>query len=497
MIRIIVSILLALTLSTSAFASSEWSRTELLFAQKELNALGYNAGSPDGIWGKKTESALRNFYANESVKVNGFAEFKKALSGAAKNYPKLPSDYFAGFGSKWYLNIHNWGSGSSGKRRYFEPKNSDLSTYKKAGASVMRLQLQVEAALFWRECNWRSEANYETHNNCYDREFKKAADDKWLQKLDEINSDNNPVIKTYVSAAKKLQKSGFHLIIVPQDFFWGNGGNWLVNSDIPLLHAYLERDENFRITFNAFNQRLVRELVKNGVTQFSFQTLNEPRFCKDRLETRKWEKIERSIILSVREISPNLEIISSAICTASDRELSNERRYNTLKRMLPRHKDIDNLVYALHLRNPRLLHIADHASLQKNTTLAYPYSKLDPSVGLNKNTQKQIQVYNKNKPDYAFYDQIFKDIAATSKSLKRRIIITEWSISKPDYGLPASNRRALASDILTASKKYGIPIIYNGLLGRDGLSNRDNLSTPYHDFDTELLQLFKQANKSP
>ena len=97
----------------------------------------------------------------------------------------------------------------------------------------------------------------------------------------------------------------------------------------------------------------------------------------------------------------------------------------------------------------------------------------------------------------AFYDQIFKDIAATSKSLKRRIIITEWSISKPDYGLPASNRRALASDILTASKKYGIPIIYNGLLGRDGLSNRDNLSTPYHDFDKELLQLFKRANKSP
>lgn len=61
MIRIIVSILLALTLSTSAFASSEWSRTELLFAQKELNALGYNAGSPDGIWGKKLNPLYETF----------------------------------------------------------------------------------------------------------------------------------------------------------------------------------------------------------------------------------------------------------------------------------------------------------------------------------------------------------------------------------------------------------------------------------------------------
>jgi len=492
--RIIVSIVLALTLATSTYASPDWSRAELLFAQKELNALGYNAGSPDGIWGKKTETALRNFYANESVRIGAFADFKKALNGAAISYPKLPNTYFAGFGTQWYLNIHNWRAGSSGKRRYFEPKKSDLSNYRKAGASVMRLQLNVEAVLFWRECNWRSDGNYETSNNCYDKQFKNAAANDWAQKFEEISSKKNPVINEYVTAAKKLQKSGFHLIIVPQDFFWGNGGNWLASSDIPLLHAYLERDENFRSTFNAFSKRLVSELINNGVTQFSFQTLNEPRFCEDRFETRKWEKIERSIIFSVREISPNLEIISSAICTASDRKLSDKRRYNTLKRMLPRHKDIDNLVYAVHLRNPRILHIADHASLQKNTTLSYPYSKLDPSVGLNESTRERIQVYNKNKPDYAFYDQIFKDIAATSKSLKRRIIITEWSISKPTYGLPASDRRALASDILSASKKYGVSIMYNGLLGREGLSNRDNLSTPYHDFDNELLKLFKQAN---
>ena len=79
MIRIIVSILLALALSTSAFASSDWSRTELLFAQKELNALGYNAGSPDGIWGKKTETALKLFFENQQKSTTNFQFFKDIL----------------------------------------------------------------------------------------------------------------------------------------------------------------------------------------------------------------------------------------------------------------------------------------------------------------------------------------------------------------------------------------------------------------------------------
>ena len=79
MIRIIVSILLALTLSTSAFASSDWSRTELLFAQKELNALGYNAGSPDGIWGKKTKTALKLFFEDQQKSTTNFQSFKDIL----------------------------------------------------------------------------------------------------------------------------------------------------------------------------------------------------------------------------------------------------------------------------------------------------------------------------------------------------------------------------------------------------------------------------------
>ena len=89
----------------------------------------------------------------------------------------------------------------------------------------------------------------------------------------------------------------------------------------------------------------------------------------------------------------------------------------------------------------------------------------------------------------------FSDIAKTAQSRKVRIIITEWSISKPDYGLPKSHRVNLVRDVLTASKEYNIPIIYNGLLGGDGLSSTtDNKRRPSHDFDEKILKEFSVVN---
>ena len=105
------------------------------------------------------------------------------------------------------------------------------------------------------------------------------------------------------------------------------------------------------------------------------------------------------------------------------------------------------------------------------------------------------KLYNKIKPNLQHYRKIFSDIAKTAQSRKVRIIITEWSISKPDYGLPKSHRVNLVRDVLSASKEYNIPIIYNGLLGRDGLSSTtDNERRPSHDFDEKILKEFSVVN---
>ena len=53
----------------------------------------------------------------------------------------------------------------------------------------------------------------------------------------------------------------------------------------------------------------------------------------------------------------------------------------------------------------------------------------------------------------------------------------------------------LVRDVLSASKEYNIPIIYNGLLGRDGLSSTtDNERRPSHDFDEKILKEFSVVN---
>ena len=484
-------------------------------AQKLLNKLGYNVGTVDGIYGKKTERALEEFYSTRSDFYDGTLDgnelkaLQKAVEVADNNstMPKesktntftnsLPANYFAGFGTQWYVNIHNWRDGGLGKKRYFEPLETDLNRYKKAGAPVMRFQVNMDGAIFWKECNWQADGNYDVRNTCYHINYKLASDNSWKKQINFLREkQNNPVIDEYVKGALRLQEAGFHVIIVPQDFFWGNGGNWITSSDIPLLHAYLERDKNFQTFYIEFSQYLVSKLIKSGVKNFSFQTLNEPRFCENgRPQVNQWQRLERRIIDSVRTLSPELYIISSAVCTAADQPLSKEKRYTSLNTYLPNHKKLRNISYAIHMRNPRLIHIAENQQLESGTKLHYPFKKIDEAVAESKNSLKKIKLYNKIKPNLQHYRKIFSDIAKTAQSRKVRIIITEWSISKPDYGLPKSHRVNLVRDVLSASKEYNIPIIYNGLLGRDGLSSTtDNERRPSHDFDEKILKEFSVVN---
>jgi hypothetical protein len=433
---------------------------------------------------------------SDSTRLAGTPSTIALISGDA-DPQDLPSGYFAGFGSQWFVNIHNWRDGGVGKNRYFEPLTRDLSQYRQVGANVMRLQLNMDGAIFWSECNWRADGQYDVRNACYDSAYRQASDEGWARQIADLSDGvQNPVIDQYVRGAKRLQDNGFHVMLAPSDFFWGSGGNWVNSANDPLLHVYLERDSSFQDFYVALTNRLVARMIDGGVKNFSLQTLNEPRYCTNgRPDLRAWTAMERRIIEAARTAAPGLHIVSSGVCTSADQPLSREISYRSLGRYLPDH-DIENITYALHMRNPRLLHIADHQSFVDGTVVRYPYQPLSPTAGLTEQTRREIQVYNQVQPDADFYLRIFNDIAGVAQRRGDRIIVTEWSISKPDYGLPREDRVALVTDVLRASRAAGIPIVYNGLLGREGLSStRDNVMRPSHDFDPQILAAFASVNQ--
>ena len=47
------------------------SKEEVLQLQKKLSELGYNPGQADGLWGKKTETALKKFQEDQNLVVSG------------------------------------------------------------------------------------------------------------------------------------------------------------------------------------------------------------------------------------------------------------------------------------------------------------------------------------------------------------------------------------------------------------------------------------------
>ena len=78
-LRVILTALFYFIASSFLLASPEWSAKELLFTQNNLNLLGYDAGIPDGLWGRKTKTALEKFYKNEDLQPLPFAVFKARI----------------------------------------------------------------------------------------------------------------------------------------------------------------------------------------------------------------------------------------------------------------------------------------------------------------------------------------------------------------------------------------------------------------------------------
>ena len=78
-LRVTFTALFYFIASSFLLASPEWSAKELLFTQNNLNLLGYDAGIPDGLWGRKTKTALEKFYKNEDLQPLPFAVFKARI----------------------------------------------------------------------------------------------------------------------------------------------------------------------------------------------------------------------------------------------------------------------------------------------------------------------------------------------------------------------------------------------------------------------------------
>ena len=105
------------------FLSASGVFADIKTAQTYLKQMGYNVGTVDGIYGKKTERALEEFYSTRSDFYDGTLDgnelkaLQKAVEVADNNstMPKesktntftnsLPANYFAGFGTQWYVNI--------------------------------------------------------------------------------------------------------------------------------------------------------------------------------------------------------------------------------------------------------------------------------------------------------------------------------------------------------------------------------------------------------
>ena len=103
MYKIFTVFLISVTLSLSAVSASE----NVLATQKKLNALGFNAGTADGIWGSSTKNALIEYLLTKGLKFDGVLdanEFKmldlnvtntlfQDLSGWDGDYPFVLSRF--------------------------------------------------------------------------------------------------------------------------------------------------------------------------------------------------------------------------------------------------------------------------------------------------------------------------------------------------------------------------------------------------------------------
>lgn len=499
--------------------------TPVLDLQRVLDNAGYNTGGQTGDWNDETVKALADFGIRYGIAVPEAAPDDagvKAIIAAATTqldasyaeYPTepLPEDYFVGIGDQGLLNIHNWANFGTvlrdGKpvrvpiQRYFSPIDEDFPVFRAAGVKVARAQIGVDSALFWNECDYRNDPGYQTENACYDKAYRTASKGGWKAQdaaLDRMA--DNPVVKLLVEKIAKYKQNGIEAIVVPADFFWGGTSSAGSATTDPLLHVYLEKDPAFQKFFVRWIGALVGELKRNGLTNISLQSLNEPRWCGNGGPTKQnltsWTALERAIFDAARRVAPRISLVGAAICTSGSFYFDNtDLDYAAVGKVLPLHPGIDNITYSIHIRSPRALLIGNTDDTLPGLMIPYPFEKpLGNSGGVGKAGIFKIKTYNRIKPDAGFYDRVFSKVAGFADANGIRLMVTEFDAPKPDYGVTREDRIAVVHDVLAAARTYKVPIIYMSVQGAAGLAScPDNRGVPDHRFDSALMNLIAYGN---
>ena len=503
--------------------------------QHLLNNAGYNAGPQTGEWSDATADATKAFATRYGIEAGEFtaapdmsalstllgsASAKLNAEYAAFPTQALPDHYFVALGDANYFSITEWSKralvvhdgkqGSVSIHRFYQPIDEDIPQYKAAGVSVIRMQLGMDGALFFRECDFHSPRGAEGLDACFARAYGDAKTAGWEKQTELLSHiEDNPVVKRYMDDAQKWIEQGFHVIVVPNDFYNGVGAHFdgsddLKADDTPLLHRALMDDAVFQTFYPQFAAALVGEFKKRNLTNFSLQSANEPRFCSDRThaqpkkgELARWQALERAEFDAVRQVAPRLSLISTAVCTAGVSYFDAGRPYTELGNVMPVHADLDDVTYALHLYSPDALFGADasNARYKPGTLIHYPYQKLAASSALNDFAQHGVSVYNQLKVGPKYFDKIFGDMGSWAKAHGVRVMVTETGIPKPNFGVPREDRIRAVRDMVAASSKAEISITYFDAAGSWGLSSCNmNSKVPDHRFDPGMLNVIAIGN---
>jgi hypothetical protein len=514
--------LLAVSALGASPALSQQAEVEAL--QRLLNNAGYNVGTADGAWGGKTRAGLEQLSAaagltlilpagkpsaDEAARLLAAATAWLQSEMAAFAPGPMPEDYFWGTNAEWFRNIHAWSVGAiiqaNGKdERFTVPRfghliPSDLDQFRAVGVPVVRMHVNFDGMVLGLNCFWGYDVGYPQANECYDAEYRKASRAGWKPQTEALATfKSNPGIKLYIDSVKAMTEAGFHVLVAPNDFFWGNGADWTNATADPLLHRYLDSDSKLREFYARWVGALVAALREEGVANFRLQSLNEPRWCNN---LAKWKAFERSVFDAARRVSPTLQLVSSAACTSADQHMAagaNSYR-DALAKLVPIHADLDNVVYSIHMRLPRLLFIgADHYRLKDGTMIAYPHETIPASAGLDRTARYEIGRYDELEPDRQFFADAFADIGAFAKENGVRVIVTEWGVSKADYGVSHEDRLELFKDFGDAAKANGVATIYGEVFEKSGFGSAPHRpDMPDHRFDPAIMSEIARMNDAP
>lgn len=511
-------------LSTNS-VSAAGQESQVTTLQRLLGSLGYAPGSADGAWGGRTQAALKKLVDDRDLRlvVPQAAPSETELAGiiqqirawresdrASYDPGAIPQQFFWGTGSEWFRNIHNWSSEAqfdvSGQRkllkvsRFGQLLSPDYERLNSAGVPVIRMHLHFEGVVFGADCFWGQQPGYDVENDCYEEQYRTAARNGWRDTTAALPKlASNPAIALYLDALRTTTRRGFHAIVTPNDFFWGNGVDWANTSHDPLLHAYLEHDQQLREFYVRWAGAVASLLREEGITNISFQALNEPRWCGDRgPNPESWRVLERDIFHAVRRASPNIELISSSVCTSADQYFSTANRDYAmdLGRVTPIRADLDGVIYSIHMRLPRLLFMGtDQYKLRTDTAIPYPFKRIPESAAADGRSRDEIRRYNKVAPDATFFAEVFGGISAFAKQNGVRMIVTEWGVPNSLYGLSPEARLALFRDFSAAAKDNEIAILYSDMFEKSSIAAAPHTEgMPDHRFDPAVMDIIAAAN---